>query len=503
MKLALTIPSDEGHTTSDGPRPDPQFKFGAPMQYSGQKDSATFSSGSGNDPPSSTVTNYPPMPMRAPPPPPSRIQRDERPPNYTSDVPPSQQRVPREHENWFARAAAGAPPGTAEAEMRSLLQDLDEVGLTDAMTIGRPSVETESWGAASSMDHTPPRAAPTTKQPIQYAGPSRQEWMDRQFDQSINWSLPSGTSPPRSPYNQPPRSCGTSTSPHSTAPSQGSSNCHQGSFSCRRVPFNQIAPSDLPQPMSTDSGLFQMLPPSIIPVPPGQTPPRASRRPYTADELPITNSMIGSARNPRLGSDQNLRERYIGGAPGSRSPLQGVSPISPMSPATLLSERSSRTNSTFSGALPTPIEATHGGWVPPQGTSTMQSPVVNYPRLNSPPFSPPNQLNPNLAPIGSVGQRKGSLADELANPISGPSTHTPMTPGALDAALAEKDEVDPDTISSRSVSLKTTSSTNTKESAKSRKEEDLKRAKLLASEMKKKKKEEKLLKKLVLYQIYG
>lgn len=453
LKLAITAPITDGHGGYDdeGPRPDPQYKFGVTTPYTtagpgaavfeedhltsavdpypglrGQqfqprrKDSAVSGGGSEGEASNTNGSRYPPPNSQ-----PLKMKRDQtmRPTTmdsiasnttFVTDRTLIQQNDIGDGGKVISNSPNGASPNVAEARMRRLLHELDSIGLTDDMTIGRPSVDLDDWAASSSMDHStgpPPPAMTGHGQLPPSMGPPRQEEIERmqQFAQSRNWP-PIALPPNRPPYNQMQRPARYPDAPESASPlseaddalffgggSPMSTNSAHGPRNSRQGSFSQ-PPGHSMQP--TPPGAYRPVQATPInsaafPMPPRGPPPvsmRTPRRPGTAGEPPVAyynNNTHASLQRNRFASDQNLRERYQGGLPaasstsiasGSQGSQIGLSPISP-APAMTLSSSGSRTDSMGSGALETPVEeATPTAPSSAQGAQAAQSPT---PTLNA------------------------------------------------------------------------------------------------------------------------
>lgn len=431
------MPSQDGHAPfeDEGPRPDPHYNFGVTTPYTtagpgaavfendemlpsavdpypgrgrafqhGRKDSANSGAGSDSGSSNTNVARLPPQQVK-----PLRQRnltlRPTMADTMSSNMTAMTERtlVQQEgHEDQGKMANHNTPPGAAEARMRRLLHELDSIGLTDDMTIGRPSVEIDDWAASSSMDHSLGPRAPVAPRRSGSMPPSRQQEVERmkQLAQSRNWAPDSMASHPiRVPYNQPPhRNYRYPEVPGSASPlSEGEdvpsfggmrtgSNpltagpgfvSRQGSY--RQSPTArgmQLVPSTYHpvQASPINSAAFPMPPRNAQPSQHTGHPPMVTRTPHrpgaSGNDPPIAyhnNVGHGGMYRDRFGSDQNLRERYLASgtpaasstsiASGSQSSQIGLSPISPASaPAMTLSSSGSRANSASSGALETPVE---------------------------------------------------------------------------------------------------------------------------------------------------
>ena len=459
LRLAITMPSTDGHAydPEELAVPDPTFKFGVTTPYTTNGTGAAFFdtnetlpsavdphgpirnnrpfqprrkdstvSGAGSDsgssntnvgrlPPQQSPPQHPPQhPLHAP-----MRKRDQtlRPATADSAMTDATDRTLFQSDDGkMAPSPISAPPNVAEARMKRLLNELDSIGLTDDMTIGRPSHDIDDWAASSSIGHG---STPSQPMNLPQRGPqpkfTRQEEIQRmqQMNQGRNWQPQNGAPPlaagTRSPYTPNaamhrnyPVDAPESMSPHSepddtsyygspVTPASGRMYPQQNRITpyspqnaspvTRGMPPQQLQQGQEPAQLSRmNSSNFPIPNSSAFPMPPRSRTPtmqqqvsspasRAPRRPGTAGNDPpvaFYNNTTGSnpANRSRFGSDQNLRERYLASGPqnapsisSSQQSQIGLSPISPASaPAMTISSSGSRTNSVGSGALETPVD---------------------------------------------------------------------------------------------------------------------------------------------------
>lgn len=461
LKLAITMPSNDGHSPDldEGPRPDPNFKFGVTTPYVGTGPGAAFFdthdqlpsaiepssqrpargfqprrkdssiSGAGSDSGSSTTNLARFLPKKT---------RDATlRPTTTETVVTDTDRtlIHPDLDDERAPTPNGTQPvGVADARMRRLLHELDSIGIPDEMTMVRPSLDMDERAAGSSVGHGSPPMPPVAMgkslrhipPPPGKAPPSnllgRAEDVDRAA-QTRRWAnhTPNGSLtgrgygvPPSRTLNHPdaPESASPITdvddmnasSPYNARPdasplmsantafsrsptSQGTASPSVHPSQLQQLPAQQLSPQQrgVYQPVHStplNSAAFPMPPRGATSASPQQQHvplvSRTPRRPGTAGNDPPVAfyNNPGGANRARYGSDQNLRERYLANPPqaapsiaGSQTSQSGLSPISPLSaPALTMSSSGSRTNSTISGVLETPVEPPVG---PPQPSSTI------------------------------------------------------------------------------------------------------------------------------------
>jgi hypothetical protein len=429
LKLAITMPSNDGHLPEPeegirpglAPGPDPNFKFGVTTPYTTAGTGAGFfevneTLPSAIDPYGKSRAAFQPR------------RKDSTVSGGESDGGSSSTDVGRysnKRNQGVLRTQASesalldrkmnqspidpgkVAPGVAEARMRRLLNELDAIGLTDDMTIGRPSLDGDDWAATSSNGHDSTPVAPlalSTRGPPSKA-PARHDDVTRVMhsaNSSRDWATrgisPITTRPMNNMQQQMPRNY------HPDAPESASPRSEDEDFYGPRADMSPLTggsnngfvpprqssppvrggpPPGRPPPQNMQ-GVYQPmrsapLNSNAFPMPPrGSAPPvqqsaplvtRTPRRPGTAGNDPPVAYYNNSGPNTapvnrtRFGSDQNLRERYTTSnlqAPTSSPPQpanqNGLSPISPMSAPAMTLSSGSRTNSTISGALDTPIE---------------------------------------------------------------------------------------------------------------------------------------------------
>ncbi|PVF98873.1 hypothetical protein CPB86DRAFT_333204 [Serendipita vermifera] len=379
-------------------------------------------------------------------------------------------------------------PSVAEARMRRLLNELDAIGLTDDMTIGRPSLDGDDWAATSSNGHDSTPVAPLSLSNRAPAGkiPPRHDDVTRVMhsaNSSRDWARgisPITTRPVNNVQPQMHRNyhpdAPESASPRSEdedfydprpdmSPLTGGSN--GGSLPPRQnsPPVRGGPPPGRPPPQNMQ-GLYQPmrsapLNSAAFPMPPRgpapqvqQSPPPVTRtrRPGTAGNDPPV-SYFNNAPNTapvnrtRFGSDQNLRERYAASnlqapvsSPPQSSNQSSLSPVSPMSAPAMTLSSGSRTNSTISGALETPIEepapitplasAMNPSPKPPPSESSNEKSI----REKVPLRETSSQEEPNYrleSPPG--GLRRGSVdaGTTLASPAEAERSRSPVVEAAL------------------------------------------------------------------------
>ena len=464
LRLAITMPSNDGHSPDldEGPRPDPNFQFGVTTPYVGTGPGAAFFdthdqlpsaieptsqrlprgfqprrkdssiSGAGSDSGSSTTNLVKFMPKKT---------RDAtlRPTTTESAVTDTGRTLIQDgddSEDERAPTPGGShhPVAVEDARMRRLLHELDSIGIPEEMTMVRPSLDFDERAAGSSVGHgSPPMPPVAVGKPLRHIPPPpgrappsnvlpRAEEVDR-VAQTRRWAnhTPTGSVTgrgyglqPNKNFNYPdaPESASPMTdiddmsasSPYNTRPDTSPRTPANNGF--HRGPGSQGAPSPsirANQPLHSPAqqlspqqrGIYQPvqstpLNSAAFPMPPRTASSvssqqqhiplvsRTPRRPGTAgNDPPVAFYNPGVNNRARYGSDQNLRERYLASngsqaAPsitGSQSSHMGPSPISPLSaPALTMSSSGSRTNSTISGVLETPVDAPMG---PPQPPSTI------------------------------------------------------------------------------------------------------------------------------------
>ncbi|KAG8853586.1 hypothetical protein FRB91_004691 [Serendipita sp. 411] len=307
-------------------------------------------------------------------------------------------------------SGARTPPGVADARMRRLLHELDSIGLTDEMSSGRPSQDIDEWATSSSIAHGMPPAAPLTV-PNRYIPPPRgeiptanritslQEDADKlqRSPQIKSWQSHSPSASLTRPHLIPPHRNIHPDAPETASPASPNSEVDDARINPYYGTRPDVSPLTAGQsagfPRQSSSGLSTTISPlsrtiqanqqhqgfyqptasaplnsSAFPMPPRLTtsmlhqqatppPTRSTRRPGTAGGDPPVAFFNNNLSRGRYGSDQNLREKYLSTTSGSQSSGMGISPISPISaPAMTISTSVSRTNSTNSGALETPVD---------------------------------------------------------------------------------------------------------------------------------------------------
>jgi hypothetical protein len=514
------MPSTDGHTydQEELPRPDPNFKFGVTSPYTSngtgtaffdtgetlpsavdpldpasggpfrRKDSTV--SGAGSDSGSSNTNigrgpSHPPLNGQ------SRKRNETLRPS-TADT-NNTGRTPIQSDDGGKPVASpvNGHPNVAEARMRRLLHELDSIGLTDEMTIGRNSHDIDGWTASSSVGHVvsppPPQLAiqkngPPMKyrsediQRLQQMGQARQWQQQQQHYQ--NAPLPGPGM--RAPYGQNPQMIrGYPVDASETAYHEPADAVYYG----RPVPtanarvYSNLrmappAPRGMSPPQQMQQGSYhpmqqnRMPNSAAFPIPPRTMTPtlqqemqqrqyqqqqqmdsptsRALRTPPTAgNDPPVSyyNATGGRGSNPlnrsRFGSDNNLRERYMNSGPqqspsmsGSQLSQVGLSPISPAStvPAMTLSSSGSRTNSIGSGALETPIDG-NGPSVANQTaqTSNLES-IKEKPSAIDVVVTPTDNHVDKTEPSPAPTKRRGSLDSGLT--LKTTSLDSPKEKGA-------------------------------------------------------------------------
>ncbi|KAG8805683.1 hypothetical protein FRC17_005386, partial [Serendipita sp. 399] len=505
LKLAITVPSLDGHSNDfdEEAQPDPQYKFGVTTPYTQvgtgasifetsdmlpsaiepqanqrarmfqprRKDSAV--SGAGSDSGSSTtaMSKFAPKKTKG---------ASLRPTTTESAVTDMTERTLIQSESEDGRltpSGSKTPPAVADARMRRLLHELDSIGLTDEMSIGRASQDIDEWATSSSIAHGVPPTAPLSA-PKRYIAPPmgevppgnrivpRPDEIDRlqRSPQARQWQTHSPSASLTRPNLIPPHrsihpDAPETASPASpnlevddsrinpylgTRPDVSPLTAGQSNGFPRQGPPGQLAatsplsrPTQLNQQQQVQSnqqqhGFYQPaasapLNSSAFPMPPRlatnymnqQAPPlvmRSARRPGTAGGDPPVAFFNNPLVRGRHGSDQNLREKYLSSATSaSQGSSMGLSPISPMSaPAMTISTSVSRTNSTKSGALETPIDGIPLNGNPPyiqtgldpiQEKRAIDTPLARDDFITSPGGQSPDVSTPNPASFA----RRGSL----------------------------------------------------------------------------------------------